>query len=301
MATVWGSFRRWGVDNLKQHLPEILLEASRLLTLPDGSNRNIISLLDTADISQRSGRTRKEIDILALEQSIVPERYIRNMDALSMKDQITLLQSRVCIVGLGGLGGSVVETLARIGIGAMTVIDGDIFDESNLNRQVLSSEHNLSQTKTAAALEKILTVNSSILIQDYSEKMDEENAVHLLEHADIAVDCLDNIQARFILEKAAKKAGIPMVSAAVAGFSGQITAIFPEDRGLELVYGPEQSLSATRGAETTLGNLAFTVSLVASLECAEVVKILLNKDSDLRNQLLIVDLKEPTFERIRLL
>jgi len=206
MATVWGSFRRWGVDNLKQHLPEILLEASRLLTLPDGSNRNIISLLDTADISQRSGRTRKEIDILALEQSIVPERYIRNMDALSMKDQITLLQSRVCIVGLGGLGGSVVETLARIGIGAMTVIDGDIFDESNLNRQVLSSEHNLSQTKTAAALEKILTVNSSILIQDYSEKMDEENAVHFLEHADIAVDCLDNIQARFILEKAAKKA-----------------------------------------------------------------------------------------------
>ena len=301
MATVWGSFRRWGVDNLKQHLPEILLEASHLLTLPDGTNRNIISLLDTADIAQRSGRTRKEIDILALEQSIVPERYIRNMDALSMKDQITLLQSRVCIVGLGGLGGSVVETLARIGIGAMTVIDGDIFDESNLNRQVLSSEHNLSQTKTAAALEKILTVNSSILIQDHTEKMDEENAVHLLEHADIAVDCLDNIQARFILEKAAKKAGIPMVSAAVAGFSGQITAIFPEDRGLELVYGPEQSLSATRGAETTLGNLAFTVSLVASLECAEVVKILLNKNSDLRNQLLIVDLKEPTFEKIRLL
>ena len=301
MATVWGSFRRWGADSLKQHLPEILLEASRLLTLPDGSNRNIISLLDTADIAQRSGRTRKEIDILALEQSIVPERYIRNMDALSMKDQITLLQSRVCIVGLGGLGGSVVETLARIGIGAMTVIDGDIFDESNLNRQVLSSEHNLSQTKTATALEKILTVNSSILIQDHTEKMDEENAVHLLEHTDIAVDCLDNIQTRFILEKAAKKAGIPMVSAAVAGFSGQITAIFPEDRGLELVYGPEQSLSATRGAETTLGNLAFTVSLVASLECAEVVKILLNKNSDLRNQLLIVDLNEPTFERIRLL
>jgi molybdopterin/thiamine biosynthesis adenylyltransferase len=288
------------VDSLKQHLTEILLEASRLLALPDGSNRNIISLPDTADIAQRSGRTRKEIDILALEQSIVPERYIRNMDALSMKDQITLLRSRVCIVGLGGLGGSVVETLARIGVGAMTVIDGDMFEESNLNRQVLSSEHNLSQTKTAAALEKILTVNSSILIQDHTEKMDQENAVHLLEHTDIAVDCLDNIQARFVLEKAAKKAGIPMVSAAVAGFSGQITAIFPEDRGLELVYGPEQSLSATRGAETTLGNLAFTVSLVASLECAEVVKILLNKNSDLRNQLLIVDLKEPTFERIRL-
>ncbi len=72
-------------------------------------------------------------EILALEHDIVPERYIRNMNALSIKDQITLLQSRVCIVGLGGLGGTVVETLARIGVGAMTVVDGDVFDESNLN------------------------------------------------------------------------------------------------------------------------------------------------------------------------
>jgi len=300
MVTVSESFRQWGADSLKRPLPEILSEASRLLTLPDGSKRSTISLLDTADIAQRSGRTRKEIDILALEHDIVPERYIRNMAALSMKDQITLLQSRACIVGLGGLGGTVVETLARIGVGAMTVIDGDMFDESNLNRQVLSTEHNLSQTKTAAALEKILTVNSSILIQDHTEKMDEDNAFQLLENADIAVDCLDNIHARFVLERAAKKAGIPMVSAAVAGFFGQITAIFPEDKGLEQIYGPEQSLSATRGAETTLGNLAYTVSLTASLECAEVVKILLNKNFNLRNRLLVVDLKEHTFERIRL-
>ena len=300
MVIAWESFRQWEVDSLKRQLPEILSEASCLRTLPDGSNRNIISLPDTADIARRSGRTRKEIDILALEHDIVPERYIRNMDALSMKDQITLLRSRACIVGLGGLGGTVVETLARIGVGAMTVIDGDMFDESNLNRQALSSEHNLSQTKTVAALEKILTVNSSILIQDHTEKMDEDNALQLLENADIAVDCLDNIQDRFVLEKAAKKTGIPMVSAAVAGFFGQVMAIFPEDRGLELVYGPEQNISTTRGAEASLGNLAFTVSLMASLECAEVVKILLNKNSDLRNRLLIVDLKEHTFERIRL-
>ncbi len=300
MAIVWAFFHRWGADSMKQELPEILSKASRLLTLPDGSKRSVISLLNTAGIAQRWGRTRKEIEILALEHDIVPERYIRNMDALSMNDQITLLRSRACIVGLGGLGGAVVETLARIGVGAMTVIDGDVFDESNLNRQALSSEHNLSQTKTAAALEKILTINSSILIQDHTETMGHENARHLLENADIAVDCLDNIETRFVLEKAAKKAAIPMVSAAVAGFFGQITAIFPQDRGLELVYGPEQNLSATRGAETTLGNLAFTVSLVASLECAQVVNILLNGDSDLRNQLLIVDLKEHTFERIRL-
>ena len=285
---------------MKPPLLEMLGKASRLLTLPDGSKRSTISLLDAADIAQRSGRTRKEIDILALENDIVPERYLRNMNALSIKDQITLLQSRVCVVGLGGLGGTVVERLARIGVGAMTVVDGDVFDESNLNRQAISSEQNLSQTKTAAALENILTINSSILIQDHTKKMDGENAISLLENAHIAIDCLDNIHTRFILEKAAKSAGIPMVSAAVAGYSGQITAIFPQDKGLELIYGPENALSADRGAETALGNLAFTVSLIASLECAEVVKILLNKNSDLRNRLLIVDLQEHTFEQIRL-
>jgi molybdopterin/thiamine biosynthesis adenylyltransferase len=278
----------------------MLSKASRLLTLPDGSRRSVISLLDTADIARRSGRTPKEIDILALECDIVPERYIRNMNALSTRDQITLLESRVCIVGLGGLGGAVVETLARIGVGAMTVVDCDMFDESNLNRQALSSEQNLSQAKTTAALEKILTINSSILIQGHTEKLDQENAVRLLEHTDIAVDCLDNIHTRFVLETAAKKSGIPMVSAAVAGFSGQITAIFPEDKGLERIYGPEESLSATRGAETDLGNLGFTVSLVASLECAEVVHILLNKNSSLRDRLLILDLKEHLFEQVRL-
>jgi molybdopterin-synthase adenylyltransferase len=286
---------------VKPPLTELLREASRLLTRPDGSDYPVISLLDTTDIAQRSGITRKEIEILALEQGIIPERYIRNMDSLSIKDQITLLQSRVCIVGLGGLGGTVVETLARIGVGTMTVIDGDVFDESNLNRQLLSSEQNLSQTKTAAALEKILTLNASLVIKDHTEMMDAENAVRLLEHVDVAVDCLDSIQARFVLENAAKKVGIPMVSAAVAGFSGQLTAIFPEDRGLELVYGPMEKQSAPRGAETTLGNLAFTVSLMASLECAETINILLNKNSDLRNRLLIVDLKEHTFDKIRLI
>jgi molybdopterin-synthase adenylyltransferase len=285
---------------MKTSITDLLTTASRLQQQPDGTRRSVISLPDSADIAQRTGRTRKEIDLLALEHDIVPERYLRNMNTFSLKDQMLLLQSRVCIVGLGGLGGTVSEILARLGVGSMTVVDGDRFDESNLNRQILCSEHNLSQTKTASAVEKILTINSSIFIQDHSEIMRADNAARLLENTDIAIDCLDNIQTRFILEKAAKDAGIPLVSAAVAGLSGQVLAIFPDDIGLERVYGPQDTHSATRGVETTLGNLGFTVSLVASLECAEVVKILLKKDTDLRNQLLIIDLNDYTFEKVRL-
>ncbi len=74
MVTVWLSFHRWGVVRLKQPLMEQLWEASRIVTRPDGSDRSVISLLDIADFSQRSGRTRKEIEIMALEQDIIPER-----------------------------------------------------------------------------------------------------------------------------------------------------------------------------------------------------------------------------------
>ena len=278
----------------------MLMSAAHSQQQPDGRKRAVISLQDSADIALRSGRTRKEIELLALEHDIIPERYLRNLNILSPKDQMRLLQARACVVGLGGLGGYVIETLARLGVGTLTIVDGDCFDESNLNRQLISSEHNLSQTKTASALERILTINSAIYVQDYNQIMNPDNVATFLEQADIAIDCLDNIQARFVLEKAAKEVGIPMVSAAVAGFSGQVLSLFPQDRGLEQVYGPPQTHSADKGAETTLGNLGCTVSLVASLECTEVVKILLNKDTVLRNQLLIIDLTDYTFEKIQL-
>jgi molybdopterin/thiamine biosynthesis adenylyltransferase len=114
------------------------------------------------------------------------------------------------------------------------------------------------------------------------------------------VDCLDNIPSRFALEAAAKRAGIPMVSAAIAGISGHVTTIFPEDKGLETIYGPEDQISMAKGAETRLGCLAPGVNLIASLECAEVLKVLLKKDTTLKNRLLVVDLADYTVESLQL-
>jgi len=268
---------------------------------PDGTTYNSISLQDTAKLADRFQVPQKDIEILALKNNVLPERYTRNMNSLSASDQAKLLQSRVAIVGLGGLGGTVAETLARIGVGTITLIDGDVFEESNLNRQLVSSEKNLSHIKVEAAAQRIRDINSSIMVYSHHQKLDPENAVELLTNVDVAVDCLDSITTRFELETVSKALGIPMVSAAVGGYAGQLTTIFPEDRGLELIYGPLESISVTRGAEVKLGNLSFTVSTIASLESAEVVNILLNKTSNLRNRLLIMDLQDYSFERIRLI
>jgi molybdopterin/thiamine biosynthesis adenylyltransferase len=255
---------------------------------------------DTSALAREFKMTPREIDISALAGDIVPERYARNMKSFSAQDQLTLLESRVTIVGAGGLGGTVSETLARIGVGKLTLIDGDCFDESNLNRQLFSTEALINQPKAAAAADRIKSVNATVEVTDHACNLDETNALDLITGSDVTADCLDNLPTRFTLQSASQAAEIPMVSAAVGGHSGHLTAIFPEDRGIELIFGDPKEAAVLKGAELSLGNLAYTVTTVAALECAEIVKILLKKESALRNRLLIIDLHDYTFETLRL-
>ncbi len=241
------------------------------------------------------GNDGRSAEIFALTHHGIPERYARNMHTFSSQDQVVLLNACVCVVGLGGLGGAVTEILARLGIGALTLIDGDVFEESNLNRQILSTLRWMGVSKAKTAGNRIQEINPSVQIRIHEVFLDALNGVQLLEGATVVVDCLDNLKDRFVLEKAAKAAHIPLVSAAIAGTYGQITTIFPEDSGLSLIYGPEESVP-TQGAEASLGTLPYTALLMASLECSEVAKILLKRGSLLRNRLLIMNLMDNEME-----
>lgn len=253
----------------------------------------IASLENTLKISSR------KIEIAALENNIIPERYARNFNAFTYQDQIKLLNSVVAIVGLGGLGGGVVEILARIGIGTLILIDGDVFEETNLNRQALSTNDRIGTYKAIAAGERVKKINSSVTGIVFKEFLDKENACSILSKADVIVDCLDSITTRLLVQDIAKKLKKPLVSSAIAGASGQLTTIFPEDRGLALIYD-EQDQNLSSGAEKFLGCLPHAVTLLSSLECSEVLKILLNKGALLKNQLLIVDLDSNDFQIIKL-
>ena len=278
-----------------------LTEVSTEKQFPDGTAYAGITMVDTITLAREFKMSAREIDISALALDIVPERYARNMRSFSTQDQKTLLESRVTVVGTGGLGGTVSETLARIGVGSLTLIDGDRFDESNLNRQLFSTEALIDHPKAAAAADRINSVNATVQVTHHGCKLDDGNALELISGSDVTVDCLDNLPARFTLQTASQSAGIPMVSAAVGGQSGHLTAIFPEDRGLELIFGNPKEAATLKGAEQSLGNLPYTVTTVAALECAEIIKILLHKESALRNRLLIIDLNDYTFETLRLI
>lgn len=234
-----------------------------------------------------------------METAKIKGRYDRNFNTLSQMEQKKLADSKVAVLGLGGLGGSVTEMLARVGVGHLTLIDGDFFEASNLNRQILSRENLIGVSKAQAAKDRVNSINSEVSVKHLNKYLDESNLYEQIRDADLAVDCLDSIDSRFNLQKAGRKAEIPIVSGAIAGVTGQVTTIFPQDRGYELIYG-KKAESQSKGVETKTGNISYCALFVASVQSSECLKILLNRGNVLKNKLLIAELWSNTFDIVDL-
>lgn len=281
----------------KNKVVDLLKERAQQRSHPDGTV--YASLLDSEEkeIAQKTSWSRRRIQITALENSILPERYCRNHSSLNSSEQILLLQSHVTIVGQGGLGGAVTEILARIGVGCLTLVDGDVFEDSNLNRQLLSDVAHLGQPKAEVAKQRVAGINPAVEATAVTSFLTQKNGREILGESNIAVDCLDSIPSRFVLEEACQRRGIPLVSAAIGGSSGQATVIFPRDVGLRRIYG-DPDKAAPKGIETRLGTLPYTAIFMAALECAEVVTVLCKKTSTLRDKILIANIEDKSMEVI---
>ena len=224
------------------------------------------------------------------------DRYQRNMNALTPEENQSLKYFHAVVVGCGGLGGYIIEMLARLGIGTLTVIDGDVFDETNLNRQLLSSEDNIGKPKVQSAFERISRVNSQVQVHPIHSLLTEENGLAMVSGKDLVFDALDNVESRLILETLCEEAGVPLVHGAIAGWYGQVCVVLPGDRTLHSIL-PE---GVNKGIETELGNPAFTPALVASMEVAEGIKVLLGREGILRDKLLTIDLLNQEYEVLSL-
>lgn len=222
------------------------------------------------------------------------ERYIRNENMLSREENLRLRKFKVAVVGCGGLGGHIIEMLARLGIGNITAIDGDVFEPSNLNRQLLSLPSKIGHSKAQAARDRILEVNPGIEVIPVQQFLTPENARQLLEGHHLIIDALDNISSRRIVEKTAEELNLPMVFGAIAGWYAQVCTIFPGDRMMDQLF-PED---LKKGEETLLGNPSFTPALAASMQVAEAVKVLLGKGKLLRKKLLVINLLDHEYEVI---
>lgn len=267
----------------------------------DGTTYQCLSVSDVQALSKHTGLPIRKIEIEALKNGVVPIRYLRNQKSLSSGDQVRLLEACAAIIGLGGLGGHVAETLARAGVGTLVLVDGDRFEDHNLNRQLLSTCDTLGKIKTQIASARLTAVNAAVDLKVSPNYLSSNNGGELIAQCDVVVDCLDNIMSRFDLEIVAKKHGIPMVSAAVAGMTGHVTTVFANDIGIKQIYGARETVTVPKGAETVLGCTPQIVQLVAAMESSEVIKVLLKRENQLlRNKLWVADLTDNTFEVLSL-
>jgi len=215
-----------------------------------------------------------DIELAVLEQGLFPKRYAAQHQLFQSEGQLRLFHARVAVVGCGGLGGFLVEELARVGVGRLLVIDADVFDESNLNRQTLATLDSLGQSKVEVAAARTARINPAVTMIPMAAFLTEENGEQLLEGMQVVVDTLDSISARRELDDLCKQMNLPLVHGAVAGWYGQLAVQPPGEELIARLYPhPTQP-----EMESSPNSFAAGVAAVASLQAALVVKLILRAE-----------------------
>ena len=217
-------------------------------------------------------------------------RYARNVPALTEAECSLLRSKRILIVGCGGLGGHIIDQLCRIGTGFLRVVDGDVFDETNLNRQLLSEVSLLGTGKASAAAGRIRSVNPDTAVEAVNTFMTEANVRELISGCDIVLDALDNIPSRRILSAACEAAGIPYVYGAIQGWVAQAAISMPGDHLIEKLF-PEEVEIRDKSV------LSFTPAFCASMQTALCVKYLVGRPVE-TDRIYYFDLLNQEFETI---
>lgn len=266
-----------------------------LTFLKDSTQEGMLSWSAQREAAAKFSLKYHEVEALALENGIFPARYQRNRNMISTEEQLKLFRSRVAVIGCGGLGGYVVEELARIGVGHIVAIDPDVFEEHNLNRQILATPATLGKAKVDAAVDRVAEINPAVTVTPIKDYFCLANGFEQLAGSLVAIDALDSISYRLELAEFCTLAGIPMVHGAIGGWYGHVATQLPGDTTVQSIY---RHWVAGKGIEQQLGNPSFTPAVVASLEVAEACKILLGKGELLRDRKLSLDLLEMEFHEI---
>lgn len=258
-----------------------------------GKSCRVICDQDLGELADILNIPLHQMYLQSMEKGILPLRYLRNMPSITLKQQIILQTSQVAVVGAGGLGGYVIEGLARLGIGALHIFDPDAFDETNLNRQTFSSQKTLGKPKVQVIQECCRLINPAVQIKAHQIAVKDQKQDVLFADVKVIVDALDSPGDRLTLAAIADKCRLPLVHGAVAGFGGQVMVIHPLDGRMELLYGGQENACS---AEHHLGTPVLSPALVASFQMMAVLNILLGKNQSQEGRMIYVDMEKPSLD-----
>ena len=229
------------------------------------------------------------------------ERYSRHLliPEIGLEGQTKLLESKVLLLGAGGLGSPTALYLAAAGVGTLGIVDDDAVDLSNLQRHVIHTTDRIGVPKVDSAEESIQAINPDVTVVKYQTRLDASNIMEIIEGYDVIVDGVDNFPTRYLLNDASVRLGIPVVSASILGFDGQLSVFKPyEGPCYRCLYPvpPPAELAPSCGANGVLGVLPGTMGL---LQATEVVKLVVGAGEPLVGRLLLYEALGATFTELK--
>jgi sulfur-carrier protein adenylyltransferase/sulfurtransferase len=230
------------------------------------------------------------------------QRYSRHtlIPEVGEQGQFKLLDSHVLLIGAGGLGSPAAYYLAAAGVGTLGIIDADVVDESNLQRQILHNTGRIGQYKAESARETIKALNPDVNVITYIERLDEENVARIIADYDVIIDGTDNFPTRYLLNDAAILANKPVVHGSVFRFEGQLTVFKPYDGPCYRCLYPEPPPPALAPGCAEAGVLGVLPGIIGILQATETIKLLLGIGDPLVGRLMTYDALAGEFNELRL-
>jgi molybdopterin/thiamine biosynthesis adenylyltransferase/rhodanese-related sulfurtransferase len=229
------------------------------------------------------------------------ERYSRHllMPEIGLEGQLKLLDAKVLLLGAGGLGSPTAFYLAAAGVGTLGVVDDDVVDLSNLQRQIIHRNEDIGIAKVDSAERAIRELNPDVKVEKYKTRLDASNIMEIIEGYDVIVDGVDNFPTRYLLNDATVRLRIPVVSASILGFDGQLSVFAPyEGPCYRCLYPtpPPAELAPSCGANGVLGVLPGVMGL---LQAVEVVKLVTGAGEPLIGRLLLYEALSTSFTELK--
>lgn len=276
-----------------EELHHYIQELSKVQTIK-GHSLSVLSYEDEVKVASRiydlTNRRIKDTlhmaQLEALKVGVVPARYIDNVLNLGIEGQIRLLQSKVVIVGVGRLGSHIVENLARMGVGHLTLIDEGQIDSLSLNSQSIALPQYLNVDRTTVMSIRVNDINAGVRVENKTTRLTKANAKSLIEGADLVVSSSNVTATHAIVSEQCQELSIPFVYGALNGWKGYVCSILPSEKTFSSFL--DKIDSDTQWHRTTV---SYAVAIVAGYQASEISSVLVNGASPHSNQMMVIDIE----------
>lgn len=267
-------------------------------TLAELGYENVVSVMGGFNKWKDEGRDWATPQVLSADQR---NRYQRHLllPEVGVEGQQKLLGAKVLLLGAGGLGSPAALYLAAAGVGTLGIVDMDVVDESNLQRQILHNIDRLGERKVDSAKKTLTGINPDVNVVAHDVRLGADNVMEILAGYDVVVDGADNFPVRYLLNDAALKLGIPVVHGSIFRFEGQATVFKPHDGPCYRCFLPEPPPPELAPSCAEAGVLGVLPGIVGSIQALETIKLILGVGDDLSGRLLAYDSMEQSFRTFK--